>query len=484
MILALDIGTSRAKGGLFTGKGECLATASADLPPPAGNDPLARAADPRDWMRALRTIDSILLAGRIRPDCVVVSGNGPTLLPADASGRALHEALTWMDRRALPEAEEASAACGVRIDSSFYLPKALWFARKRPDLYERTAHFFSCPEYVIRLIAGEAVTVFPGTGYEPLYWKDEWIRRLGMDPAKFPRFVAPGSLVGTTTAAAMDEAGLPEGIPVVAGGPDFLAALAGTATTAPGRACDRAGTSEGINLCSAQGVADPRLLSMPHVIRPWSNISGAITTSGGALEWYRSAAGLADLPYEALLDLAGRAPPGSGGLVFLPYLAGERAPLWDSQARGAFIGLTLAHGRAEMARAVVEATALAIRDIIDVMDSAGARVDELRVTGKPGTSATWNRIKADITGKPILVPRFGEAELLGGACMGFTALGRYTGLAEAAEDLVAIGARFEPDPSTRETYEGLFSAYRESYSALKPIFPRLGEICRKAGGET
>ena len=182
-------------------------------------------------------------------------------------------------------------------------------------------------------MTGESITVFPAPGYEALYWKDEWLSGLGMEQKLFPSFVAPGSLVGATRAAAV-EYGLPEGIPVVAGGPDFLAALVGTATTRPGRTCDRAGTSEGLNLCAMKGIADPRLLSMPHIIRPFANISGTVSTSGKAVEWFISAMGLGGAregDYEAFFAEAGRASAGSKGLLFLPYLAGERSPHWDSQ---------------------------------------------------------------------------------------------------------------------------------------------------------
>lgn len=476
MMLSLDIGTTRVKGGLFTPRGECLATSSVELPHLGDPDPLSSTVDAQDWIGAVRTIVDILLAGRIKPDCVVLSGNGPTLVPVDGGDRPLHPALTWMDRRVGLEAEEASAVAGRRIDPSFYLPKALWFFHHHPGIYEKTVSFYACPEYLIRLMSGASVTVFPAPGYEALYWQEDWIHKLGMDPVKFPPFVAPGTVVGATGGPGAALLSLPEGIPVVAGGPDFLAALAGTATTRPGRACDRAGTSEGINLCSASPVDDGRLLCMPHIVRPWTNISGSVSTSGKALEWFRCTAYEAKADYEELFRDARSVEPGSKGLLFLPYLAGERAPLWDASARGAFVGLTLAHGRPEMLRAVIEATALAVRDILAVMDEAGAGVEELRVTGKPGTSEVWNRIKADVTGLPLRIPRFGESELLGGACMGYAALGRYGSLAEAAEDLVALGPPIEPDLGLKARYDELFGIYRETYRALKPIFPRLAKL--------
>jgi xylulokinase len=136
-----------------------------------------------------------------------------------------------------------------------------------------------------------------------------------------------------------------------------------------------------------------------------------------------------------------------------------------------------------MARAVLESTALAIRDVIGVMEEAGAVVSELRVTGKPGSSPFWNQLKADVSGKPLVVPRFGESELLGGVCMALTALGRYADLAEAAEDLVGLGRRHEPNPAQKGLYDELFGLYREGYAALKPLFPRLGELCSETSSK-
>jgi xylulokinase len=297
-----------------------------------------------------------------------------------------------------------------------------------------------------------------------------------MDPQKFPPFIRPGETIGEVRREAEELLGIPAGTPVVAGGPDFVMTLLGTATVRPGRVCDRAGTSEGINLCAEQAVEDERLLCLPHIIEGYTNISGIISTSGKALSWFKSISGRGGLDYESLFEDICQVPPGSRSLIFLPYLAGERAPLWDPYARGTFIGLTANHGRKEMTRAVVEAVGFAIRDVIEVMEDNGLEIGELRVTGGQAKSPLWNQIKADITQRKILVPEVQDSELLGDACIGLFALGNYKNLAAASDSLVRIGRTYTPAPGLAELYDRLFELYRASYRGLKEVFSELAEI--------
>ncbi|MBA7688102.1 Xylulose kinase [subsurface metagenome] len=270
--------------------------------------------------------------------------------------------------------------------------------------------------------------------------------------------------------------GIPAGIPVIAGGPDFIMSLLGTATVCPGRACDRAGTSEGINLCSAEPVQDERLMSLPHIIEGYHNISGIISTSGKALEWFKNITGKQKLDYETLFKDICQVPAGSKRLLFLPYLTGERAPLWDPLARGTFLGLTLNHGRKEMTRAVVESVGYAMRDVIEVMEENGLVVEELRISGGQARSPLWNQIKADITGKRILVPDLQDSELSGDLCLGLFALGQYDRLSDASNAIVKIKKIHTPQAEYRSLYDDLFELYRESYRALKDVFNRLSRI--------
>ncbi|UCF09403.1 MAG: hypothetical protein JSW65_04885, partial [Candidatus Bipolaricaulota bacterium] len=296
----------------------------------------------------------------------------------------------------------------------------------------------------------------------------------GMEWSKFPDLVRPGEPMGVTTAAGSDLLGVPEGVPVFAAGADFTVSILGTGTVAPGRACDRAGTSEGINLCADREISDRRLLCVRHVIEGFTNVSGIVSTSGKALQWFKEITGKADVPFAELFGDIEAVPAGSNKLVFLPYLAGERAPIWDPNARGAFVGLTMRHGRREMTRAVVESVGFAIRDIITVMEEVGLHVDDVRITGGQARSEAWIQIKADITGKRFLLPVMKDAELAGDLCIALYGLGRFASLAEAAENAVQIERVFEPSKGNRQVYDDLFAVYRDSYAGLKETFGRIG----------
>jgi xylulokinase len=223
-------------------------------------------------------------------------------------------------------------------------------------------------------------------------------------------------------------------------------------------------------------VSDARLLCVNHVIDGYNNISGIVSTSGKALQWFKEISGRPDDSFEAIFQDIVNVPAGADKLLFLPYLAGERAPLWDPHARGAFVGLTLNHGMLEMTRAVVESVGFAIRDVMATMEEIGLRVEDVRITGGQAKSDAWIQIRADITGKRYLSPVMKDAELAGDLCLALTGLRRYESLAEAAERAVQIERVFEPNPRHRNTYDELFSIYRELYAGLKVPFRRMGEL--------
>ena len=477
MVLAVDVGTTTLKGGLIGESGQLEARAEVPVQLADRKHPLHHEADANNWISSLALVTAQLeLARRPRPQAVVVSGNGPTLVPVDRGGRPLDFAMTWLDRRGVEEAELVAQATGCYVDPSFFLPKALWLFRHKPGVYRETRHFLACPDFVDFFLTGRACTVLPSEPFQPYIWTPQAIEKLGMDPARFPPFVKPAEAVGEVRREAAEALGIPAGTPVFAGGPDFIMTLLGTATTVPGRACDRAGTSEGVNLCTTAPCADRRLLSFPHLVEGRWSVSGVISTSGRALDWFRSVAAPQGQDYEGLFEEVCQAPPGAGGLIFLPYLAGERAPLWDPYARGCFIGLTMNHGRKEMSRAVVESVGFAIRDVIEVMGENGLAIEEMRVTGGQARSPLWNQVRADITGRRILVPEVLDSELLGDGIVGTYALGRHPSLEAAAEALVRIRQVHEPRADLAAGYEEQFRLYRRSYQGLKEIFASLSRL--------
>ena len=475
MLLTVDIGTSVFKSAIWDFEGNRAAFSSAPLSIDL-SDGARHEMDGAQWLMSFesccRALGASVPLGAI--EAIVICGNGPSLVPvfgppsrADAPFAECVPAAParlWLDRRAASASEKVSALSGGFVDAGFFLPKALDIKMREPELYEKTRVFLGCPELLAYALTGEARTVFPSDGFERWFWTAALLERLDLDGEKFPPFIRPGEIFGALAPRTAARFGFAPGVPVVSGGSDFIAAILGAGAIRPGLACNRTGTSDGINACAQTRVSDARLMSYGHPVKPFWNLSGIVSTTGKAVEWARGLLGAES--YDGFFALAQSARAGSGGAVFLPCLAGERAPVWNPLARGAFRGLSLSTGRAEIARAVLEGINFAIRDIVCIMEEAGAAVDELRVAGAAAGNGFLNQIKADITGKPVAVPEQKEAELLGLAAIGSRALGRSASLAEAAGAFARIGKTFLPSPESAALYGGLFGAYREMRDAL------------------
>jgi xylulokinase len=309
--------------------------------------------------------------------------------------------------------------------------------------------------------------------FRDFFWNEGAIPLLHMDQEKFPPFVDVGDLIGTVGSEAEETLGIPAGLPVIAGGPDFIMSIIGTAATQTGRACDRAGTSEGINLCWPAPVHDRRLLCFPHVVTGSFNVSAIISSSGAALDWASHALGTGRESIEHLLTQAAAAPPGARRLLFLPFLTAERFAVWDSHMRGAFLGLTLSHGKGEMMRAVVESSGFTVRSVVGIMEEVGCRVADLRVTGGLARLPLWCQARADITGKKVLLPEQEESDLVGNACVGFYGLEEFESPASAAENLVRFQKIYHPNAEAKQAYDELFVAFTKACAELKDTFRSL-----------
>ncbi len=484
--LVFDIGSSAVKAALVSEEGRALAEARRPVTLRQGAAPNEREAAPAEWLAAAadaaREIGAARAGlgsgkGQAEIRAIAVSGNGPTLLVADASGAPLGPALSWMDRRATCEAAEVSRIAGLPLDSSFYLPKALWLWRNVNAVRERGRWFFSCPEYLAFHLSGEAVTYLPAPGYEPYIWSSRSLDALGLPSERFPRFVRPGECIGRLLAGPAARFGLRAGIPVVAAYPDFLACVVGSGAIEAGLACDRSGTSEALNLAAERPYPGRALLSLPHAISGLFNLSGGLSTAGKALEWVARIAGFsksgADGFFaEAFFAEAERSPPGARGLVFLPYLAGERAPLWSPDRRGAFVGLSLAHGREDLARGACEALAYGLRYPLELAQDAGFPARLIRTSGAPAKNGFLAQLKADVLGLVVETPELADCELAGDAAACALALGEATSLKEAAQRLVRIAERYEPDQGHAQRYGEAYARYREALAALGPVDER------------
>jgi xylulokinase len=404
---------------------------------------------------------------------IALDGQGPTCVATAADGRALRPAIAWSDRRAVVERDELAAAAGLPGWLLGILPSALWIERHEPGIASAAVAYLAAWEWLgLRLSGVAAGTVTPSQDVpDPAI-----VASVGLPSSKVPATVAAGSILGGLQPEAAAALRLPSGIPIVAGLNDAYASCLGAGLLEPGDALDTGGSSGGLVVYTNARPDVPGAWIAPAPLDGRWLVGGAMAATGRALDWLRDDVLGGDLTTDELLAAAASTPPGAEGLVFLPYLAGERSPIWDASARGVFAGLTLRHERGHLARAVLEGAAFALRDVAEPIRAAGYPIHDLRVCGGPARSEAWNRIKADVLGVPVEVPAVTDTAMLGAAILGAVAIGAEADFPSAIASMVRVERRIEPDAATQATYETLFGVYRDLYPALRPIMHALGEL--------
>jgi xylulokinase len=407
----------------------------------------------RLWMTALKQLVS-RLGDTTQIEAISISGHGPTLVPVDRDGEPLEPVLMWNDGRRL----------SLENVQSFYVPQAAWLSREKPQVYERTRTFLSCPEYISFRLTGIRSTFNPSPDFAGYIWSDREIEHAGLDREKFPPFFETGAPVGTVTETGAQLSGIPRGTPLFAGGSDFVMSLFGTATVAAGRTCDRAGTSEGINYCSATPVGDTRLRMLPHPVAGLYNVAGILSSTGTIFEWYRSLSGQRNVSYDVMLTQIRSLSEERHIPWFFPSI--HQGAAWEF-SRGMFIELGAQHGPIEMGRAVVESIGYAVREAVEILEQNGCAIEELRTCGGQARNGIWNQMKADMIGKPVQVGAVVDAELLGDACSALQGVGRFSGMVEAAEQLYAPVERYDPRPSARAFFVERYERYVDAYTRFR-----------------
>ncbi|GHV32670.1 sugar kinase [Spirochaetia bacterium] len=451
-ILCADIGTSSLKAALVDIDGHSHGFTRETY----GSGPVAAV----DWERALARALGVLFSQadhHCTPNAICISGNGPTLVPLTHDGETLPP-LHWY---------QGQVPNPAPLSQSLFLPQVLRFIRERPGDYAKTRRLFSAQEWLSWRLGADPVTALPAS-YEPYYWDDAQCESLGLDRGKFPPFVGLGTVIGQLSPDAVHRlsglaGGFPEerfsaGIPIIAGGVDFIMALIGTGAVEPGLVCDRAGTSEGINLCTENIVASStgtpqlsrELRVLPHVNPDYRNVSVIIPSSGRLFEWYRILTGQERRPYDDILAELIKAPgPLSPDVFFFP----ENNPVLISRA-----GL---YSRVELGQAVLLSLGFTVRAAINTLGRNGFPVAEMCLSGGQSKSPRWNQLKADLTGVPLLVPELQDGELGGDAVLGAIALGEAANFREGIARIVHIQERYTPAPEAATFYSEQFQVYRE-----------------------
>jgi xylulokinase len=472
-LLGLDLGTTEVKAGIVGLDGRMLGLARHAYGLEVGRADGRAEQDPGAWwsavvgaVRALRAADVADIVA------IAADGHGPTLVATDARGEATRPAITFLDTRSAAEAEELSAATGVRGWSLAGLPAALWVERNEPTVAAATAWYLATWEWLAFRLTGVASSPLVPDQVVPDL---ERVAEAGVPVDRLPPRTATGDVVGALTEAAAEAVGLRAGIPVVGGTVDAFASYLGAGLLEPGDAYDPGGSAGGFGVYWDRPLEVPGGFVTPAPLAGRWSVGAAMAATGRALDWYRTSILGDTITIDALLAEAAETPPGADGLVFLPYLAGERSPIWDPDAKGVLAGLTLAHGRGHVARAIVEASALAIRHVSAPMLSAGVHVTEMRVCGGPARSPFWNAVKADVTGFRVAVPAVLETAVLGSGILAATGIGAYHDVPAAIEAMTCVVQRIEPRAELAPVYDRLYDAYTELYPATDPILRPLAE---------
>jgi xylulokinase len=490
-VLGIDVSTTATKAVLLDESGTVRSTGTVEYGF-ATPQPLWSEQAPSLWWDATPVaICSALTSAGVRAEEVVAVGltgqmHGAVLL--DAAGDVLRPAILWNDQRTAAECELIREAVGpqrlIQITGNdalpgFTAPKLVWVREHEPDVWGRLRHVLLPKDYVRLQLTGEyAVDVADGAGtllfdLAARTWSAEVVAALGIEPGWLPATFEGPAVTGVLTATAAAATGLLPGTPVVAGGGDQAANAVGVGVVAPGTMALSLGTSGVVFAPTDQPIFDSlgRVHAFCHALPNRWHFMSVMLSAAGSLRWFRDTfapgAGYGDL-----VALAGDVPAGSNGLLFLPYLSGERSPHPDPLARGAFVGLTLGHDRRHLTRAVLEGVAFGLRDGLDLMVTAGLPAPvQIRASGGGTASPLWRQILADVLNGEIAIVETTEGAAYGAALLAAVGAGWFADVESATRAFVVATPAARPGPDARR-YAEIQHLYRDLYPALAPTFHR------------
>ena len=497
LFLGLDIGTSGAKAIVCDGDGHIVAMALAEYPI-SSPQPLWSEQNPSDWwqgaQQAIRDVVSAVDASQIMGIGLTGQMHGSVFL--DANNQVIRPALLWNDQRTAAECAEINQRVGTQrlIEiagnpalTGFQAPKILWVRNHEPANFARIAHILLPKDYIRLLLSGVYATDAADTAGTLLIdltsrdYSDEILAALEIKREWLPTVYEGPSITSYLTADVATALGLTAGIPIIAGGGDNAAAAIGTGIIKSGVVNSSIGTS-GVVFAHSDNIAlDPqgRLHTFCHSVPGAWHMMAVTLSAGGAFGWLRSTlrqTGASDLSYDDLTAAAANVPAGAEGLIFLPYLSGERTPHLDPLARGAFVGLTTRHGIGHMARAVMEGVTFSLRDGIEIMRELGVPTTDVRATGGGGKSPLWRQMQADIYNAPVSTLAAEEGPAYGAALLAGVGTGHFADVNDAVTRCVRVVATTQPNPTMVAKYNQIYAIYRTMYSHLSADMHALAQL--------
>ena len=483
LLLGIDYGTGGCKVTAIGTDGAFAGEASVEYPT-FHDRPGWSEQEPDDWWTALcAALRKLAEKGLDLGDVAACALDGSThnAVLMDGAFRPVRRTIMWTDQRATAECEELRAKWGERIFSACYqmpaptwtLPQMMWLKANEPDVLEKTEHVLFVKDYVRHLLTGEAATdriEAQGTLFYDMKaggWDAELVEMAGLRMESLPRFIAPTDVAGRVTASAAAATGLPEGTPVVCGSSDSAVEDYGAGAVEPGDLILKLATAGNVNAMTAEPHPHPKTLTYSHIVPGmWYSVSA---TNAAALcqRWMRDTWGFEG--YGAMDAEASASPPGANGVMFHPYLQGERCPYWDADLRASFTGVSIASRRADFCRAVMEGVAFSLRDCYRTLEEMRLPVKRIFLIGGGARSRIWSEIVANVFNCTAAVPEPGDASF--GACLlAGVGIGVFADVKEAVARCLKIGRTIAPDPAVVAVYARLFDRYRRTHDALAPVY--------------
>lgn len=502
LLLGIDVGTQGTRVALVDPRGKVLASHeslySMVTPQPGWAEE-----NPEDWWKAVgEGIPAVLQRASAQPDSIAAVGVDAQMhatVPIDASGSLLSRRVQlWCDKRGSGLVEDLKktplAVQAARIAGSPLLPawigvKILWLKVNQPELYARTWKFLTGSGYINYQLTGQAAIDWSeasGTfvlDAETLTWSGVLADFLGIDLGKLPPVFPSSAVIGRVNQAAAALTGLMEGTPVVAGAGDMMAMLIAAGLAEPGYALDISGTASDMVIYVDRPILDPPMMNLHHALPGWTPF-GIAEAGGGSLKWFKDTFCQAEIAqaqaesrevYDLLNEKAAAVEPGCEGLLYLPYLMGERV-LGSPHSRGVFIGLTPRSGTGAMYRAVIEGVTFELRRTLEIVESASGPVKRLYTTGGGARSPLWSQIKADIYHKPVCTLVESEGGVIGAAVLAGAGVGLFPDILTGARQFVHIERVFEPNPDTAARYDALYQLFKQLHDTLQPGFEALARL--------
>ncbi|MCX8130620.1 MAG: xylulokinase [Clostridia bacterium] len=503
-ILAHDLGTTGNKATLYDAEG-CL-TGSTFFPYDTSysNGNWAEQ-NPGDWWKAVCSATRELMhkSGLAAESiaCISFSGQMMGCVAVDKNRMPLRKAIIWADQRAVKEEQFLKDNIGMkrmyhitghRASASYSLEKILWIKDNEPDIYERTHKFLHAKDYMVLKLTGRFVSDYSDASgmnlldIKEMKWSQYIMGVSGIAEEKLPELHFSTDVVGEVTKQAAEDTGLKPGIPVVIGAGDGMCAAVGAAVVNEGSAYNYLGSSSWIGIAAKGPVYDEKMrtFNWVHAVPGLYSPTGTMQSAGGSVQWFKNtlcqlesliAEEVGENPYALIDKKVEKSEPGADRLLYLPYLIGERSPHWNTNARGAFVGLSMTHTKEDICRAVLEGITFNLRIILDAF-AEKVNIDEIKLIGGGAKSHVWRQIFADIFGiriaKPVLLD---EATSLGAAIIGGVGVGLFKDF-NIAEKLVQIESVDKPRHNYRERYESLYDIFKYSYSQLEDVYNRMATL--------